>query len=53
MARAVSRARGLGRRVIPVRVPGPVGRGQRNGALWPKTDGPRGTQTFDDWLSSR
>jgi uncharacterized protein YbjT (DUF2867 family) len=52
MARRFSRARGLGRRVVPLFVPGAVGRGMRNGALCPSTDGPRGRITFDDWLAS-
>jgi uncharacterized protein YbjT (DUF2867 family) len=52
LARKVSRVRGLGRRVVPVRMPGAVGRGQTNGALCPSTDGPRGRQTFEEWLSA-
>jgi uncharacterized protein YbjT (DUF2867 family) len=52
MARRASHARGLGRRVVPVRVPGAVGRGQRSGALCPSTEGPRGAVTFEEWLSS-
>ncbi|WP_307827900.1 SDR family oxidoreductase [Nocardioides sp. SYSU D00038] len=50
LARRVSRARGLGRRVVPVRVPGAWGRGFRSGALCPTTDGPRGRTTFEQWL---
>ncbi len=52
LSRAVSRQRGLGRRVVGVRVPGPWGRGMRSGALTPATDGPRGVQTFEQWLRS-
>lgn len=52
LARRVSRARGLGRRVVPLRVPGAAGRGMRSGALTPSTDGPRGRLTFAEWLGS-
>lgn len=51
LARRVSRARGLGRRVVGVRLPGAVGRGMRDGSLCPAGDGPRGTITFDTWLA--
>ncbi len=51
LARQVSRARGLGRRVVPVRLPGAAGRAMRSGALTPTSDGPRGRITFDQWLS--
>ena len=51
LARRVSRDRGLGRRVVPVRLPGAAGRGMAAGALCPSTDGPRGTATFDAWLA--
>jgi len=52
LARRVSRARGLGRKVVPVRVPGAFGSGMRSGALLPSSDGPRGRITFDEWISS-
>ncbi|CAB4703142.1 MAG: NAD(P)H-binding protein [Actinobacteria bacterium] len=51
LARRVSRARGLGRHVVPVRLPGAAARAMRDGTLCPTTDGPRGTVTFDEWLS--
>jgi len=51
LARRVSRARGLGRRVVPVRLPGAAGRGMRDGSLCAASDGPRGTITFDRWLA--
>jgi uncharacterized protein YbjT (DUF2867 family) len=51
LARRVSRARGLGRRVVPVRLPGAAGRAIRSGALTPTSEGPRGTITFDQWLT--
>lgn len=52
LARRLSRARGLGRRVVPVWLPG-AGKGIRSGALLPTTDGPRGRQTFEEWLVRR
>jgi len=52
LARRVSEARGLGRRVVRVRPPGKAGRAIRSGALTPATDGPRGRITFEEWLSS-
>lgn len=51
LARRVSRARDLGRRVVPVRVPGRAGRAMRSGALTPTGAGPRGRVTFDEWLA--
>ncbi|WP_028642876.1 SDR family oxidoreductase [Nocardioides sp. URHA0020] len=53
LARRVSEARGLGRRVVPVRLPGAAGRAMRAGALTPSGDGPRGRVTFDEWLAER
>lgn len=52
LSRRVSKARGLGRRVVPVRVPGAAGRAMRSGALCPDGDGPRGRITFEEWLRS-
>jgi uncharacterized protein YbjT (DUF2867 family) len=51
LARRLSRARGLGRRVVPVRAPGAAGRAMRSGALIPAGDRPRGRVTFDEWLA--
>jgi len=51
-ARAVNRARGLGRWVVPVRVPGAAGRDMRSGSLLPSGDGPRGRTTFEEWLGT-
>lgn len=50
LARRVSRARGLGRRVVGVPLPGAAGRGMRDGSLCPSQDGPRGVLTFEQWL---
>lgn len=51
LARRVSRARGLGRRVVGVPLPGAAGRGMRDGSLCASSDGPRGRVTFDAWLA--
>ena len=50
LSRRVSRARGLARRVVPLHVPGALGKGMRSGALIPAADGPRGRLTFAEWL---
>ena len=52
LSRRVSRARGLGRRVIPVWVPGALGKQLRSGGLVPTSDGPRGRMTFTEWLGA-
>lgn len=52
LARRVSEARRLGRRVVGVRLPGAAGRAMRSGALTPRSDGPRGRLTFEEWLSA-
>jgi uncharacterized protein YbjT (DUF2867 family) len=51
LARRVSKARGLGRRVVPVPVPGAAGRGMRDGSLCSGGEGRRGRTTFDAWLA--
>ena len=51
MVRRANEARGLGRRVVPVRVPGPLGKRLRAGVLIPSAEGPRGRITFEDWLA--
>lgn len=52
LSRQVSRVRGLGRRVVPVPVPGAAGRGMRNGALTAAGDPSAvlGRTTFAEWL---
>ncbi|MDO9455543.1 SDR family oxidoreductase [Nocardioides sp.] len=52
LARRVSRARGLGRLVVAVPVPGAAGRGMRDGSLTPGDAGVRGRTTFDAWLGA-
>jgi uncharacterized protein YbjT (DUF2867 family) len=51
MARRLLRATGSRRWVVPVRLPGAVGKGMSGGALLPTGPGPRGKQTFDEWLA--
>ena len=50
MARRLAAARGRRALVLTAPVPGATGRGMRSGALLPTGGGPRGTQTFDEWL---
>lgn len=50
LARRLLRADGRHRLVIPVKMPGHPGRAMAAGALLPSRDGPRGRQTFDEWL---
>ena len=38
--------------VVPVRTPGAVGTAMATDGLLPHSDGPRGTQTFDEWLAA-
>lgn len=52
MVRRVVRARGLRRVVVPLSLPGAVGRGLAGGGLLPTGEGPRGVETFDEWLSA-
>lgn len=52
LARRVIAARRLRRRVIGVRFPGAAGRGMASGGLLPQSAGPRGTQTFEQWLAA-
>ncbi len=50
MARRLASARGRRPLVVTLPLPGATGRGMRKGALLPTGSGPRGTQTFDQWL---
>ncbi len=50
MVRRLASARDRRPLVIAVPLPGSTGRGMRTGALLPTAPGPRGTQTFDEWL---
>jgi uncharacterized protein YbjT (DUF2867 family) len=51
LVRRLASARGLHRRVLDVRLPGLAGRRMADGGLLPQADGPRGVQTFDEWLA--
>lgn len=51
LARRLLRARGSHRAVLPVRLPGRVGRALAGDGLLPMDGGRRGTQTFSDWLN--
>jgi len=53
MIRRVARAHGDRRLVIPVGLPGKVGRGFAGGGLLPTGPGPRGTVTFEEWLATQ
>jgi uncharacterized protein YbjT (DUF2867 family) len=52
MVRRLVRARGGHRLVIPVGLPGAAGKAMADGGLLPAVDGPRGRQTFDQWLAT-
>ncbi|MCW2494742.1 NAD-dependent epimerase/dehydratase family protein [Jatrophihabitans sp.] len=51
LAKAVLTKRGSSRPILRLRVPGAAGKAMLGGALVPRGDGPRGTMTFDEWLS--
>jgi uncharacterized protein YbjT (DUF2867 family) len=51
LARRVLQARRSRRLVVPIRLPGAAGRAVARGALLPSRSGPRGRQTFDEWLA--
>lgn len=52
MMRRLLRTRGGRGRVIEVRMPGRVGASLAGGGLLPDADGPRGVQTYAQWLES-
>jgi uncharacterized protein YbjT (DUF2867 family) len=51
LIRRLVRALGQRRLVLPVRLPGRAGAGMAGGGLLPTGAGPRGRQTFDEWLA--
>ena len=53
LARRLLRSRGERRFVLPLRAPVAASRAAAGGALLPTEPGPRGTQTFDQWLAAR
>lgn len=50
MVKRLQRARGGRRPVIPVKLPGQVGRDMAGDGLLPQGPGPRGKVTFDEWV---
>jgi uncharacterized protein YbjT (DUF2867 family) len=52
MMRRLLRARGRRGRVLAVRMPGRAGASLAGGGLLPVSDGPRGLQTYEEWLES-
>ncbi|RVX41905.1 uncharacterized protein YbjT (DUF2867 family) [Nonomuraea polychroma] len=52
LVRRLLRARGEHRLVIPVRLPGPVGKAMGGGGLLPTEPGPRGKITFAEWVAT-
>ena len=50
LARQYLRASRSNRRVLAVRLPGAAGRAMARGALLPAGSGPRGRQSFEEWL---
>lgn len=50
MIRRYLHATGRRKLVVPVTMPGATGRALRDGGALPTGPGPRGTQTFDQWL---
>jgi uncharacterized protein YbjT (DUF2867 family) len=52
MARQLIRRRAEHRLVIPLRLPGAAGKAMATGALLPTEPGPRGRQTFAEWLDA-
>ncbi len=52
MVRGLARARQVRRPVVAVRLPGQAGRTMAQGGLLPRDEGPRGVQTFAQWLTT-
>ncbi|WP_406353351.1 SDR family oxidoreductase [Streptomyces sp. NBC_00658] len=52
MVRRLLRARQQRRLVLPVRLPGPAGAAMAGDGQLPLGPGPRGSQTFDEWLAA-
>lgn len=50
VARQLLRQQGSRRKVVPITLPGAAGRQLVEGGLLPTSPGPRGTQTFAEWL---
>jgi uncharacterized protein YbjT (DUF2867 family) len=52
LVRRVKQARGVRRALLPLQLPGQAGRAMAAGALLPTGPGPRGRQSFDEWLNA-
>lgn len=52
LCRRTLRAQGRKKPVLRLPLPGRTGKAFSSGALLPTTDGPRGTETFTDWLAT-
>jgi hypothetical protein len=52
MVRRLLAARNSHRMVEPFTLSGPAGEAMAAGALMPAADGPRGSQTFTEWIAS-
>ena len=52
MVKRLAKARGDRRLIVSVGFPGKVGKQMTGGGLLPTAPGPRGTQTFDQWLGT-
>ena len=52
MVRRLLRSRHSRRPTLSVRLPGAAGKAMAGGGLLPTGDGPRGTQTFEQWLGA-
>ncbi|HVW81781.1 MAG TPA: NAD(P)H-binding protein [Mycobacteriales bacterium] len=53
LVRMVMRARGSRKAVIGVRLPGATGKALAHGGLLPDAEGPRGRETFAEWLAAQ
>lgn len=51
MVRKMLRAGGRRKLLVPVTLPGAVGKAMKGGGALPTGPGSRGTQTFDEWLT--
>ena len=51
MVRAYAKASGRSAPIVPINLPGELGKAQRDGRLLPGRDAVLGSQTFDEWLA--
>ncbi len=50
MVRRLLQKRGVHKRVLALRLPGAAGKAMVDGGLLPQADGPRGSQSYEQWL---